>query len=154
MKSVILTVKGEPKGQPRARAFAMPTKGGKPMIRMYDPATAEGWKSAIADAWRASGSVRFEGNIAVSMFLYFKRPKAHFRTGKNILQLRDETLKWHTKKPDADNVAKAALDALTTLGAWHDDSQVCQLVIEKFWAREEPFSVITISNSDLSYYEI
>jgi hypothetical protein len=46
---ISIFVHGEPKGQPRPRAFA---RGG--MVRMYDPATAEGWKSAIADEWRRS----------------------------------------------------------------------------------------------------
>lgn len=37
----------------------------------------------------------------------------------------------HTKKPDADNVLKAVLDALNGL-AWVDDAQVFSATVRKF----------------------
>lgn len=37
----------------------------------------------------------------------------------------------YTGKPDVDNAAKAALDALTSAGAWTDDTQVVRLVVER-----------------------
>lgn len=40
-----------------------------------------------------------------------------------------------TKRPDADNIAKAILDALNGL-AYDDDSQIVDLTVRKFWARE------------------
>ena len=41
--------------------------------------------------------------------------------------------KWHTKKPDADNVAKAVLDALNGY-AYPDDSAVSKLSVEKVYS--------------------
>ena len=41
-------VHGEPKAQPRAKAFARNGRAG-----IYDPGTAEGWKGAIAAALQA-----------------------------------------------------------------------------------------------------
>jgi Holliday junction resolvase RusA-like endonuclease len=39
----------------------------------------------------------------------------------------------HTSKPDCDNMAKLIGDVLTKLGFYKDDSQVCRLVVSKFW---------------------
>ena len=58
---ITVRVYGEPKGQPRPRAFAKPIGGGKFSARVYDAGTAEGWKSQIAQAFRqhcASHAVR------------------------------------------------------------------------------------------------
>lgn len=35
--------------------------------------------------------------------------------------------------PDLDNLAKAALDALTELGFWRDDAQICGLIVTKIY---------------------
>lgn len=39
----------------------------------------------------------------------------------------------HTKKPDFDNLAKAAVDALNGI-AWVDDSQICEASVRKAYA--------------------
>ena len=39
----------------------------------------------------------------------------------------------HTQRPDADNLAKTSLDAMTRLKWWGDDSQVSRLVVSKRW---------------------
>lgn len=125
-------IPGTPKGQPRPRAFA---RGGK--ARVFDPGTAEGWKSAIAYAVRDSLAVEshdlpFSGPVHVTLKCWFPRPKSHY-TKKG---LRREAPTYHTAKPDSDNVLKAALDALTQIGVWTDDSQVCSLEVVKFYADE------------------
>lgn len=52
----------------------------------------------------------------------------------------------HTAKPDADNLAKAVLDAMTRAGAWKDDSQVSSLRVMKYYgtAGERTGVMITI----------
>jgi Holliday junction resolvase RusA-like endonuclease len=40
-------------------------------------------------------------------------------------------LAWRTARPDLDNLAKLALDAMTAAGYWHDDSQVACLTLTK-----------------------
>lgn len=117
------TAYGDPKGQPRARAFAM----GRGKVRMYDHGTAEHWKGQVAlAAHDYLPSAPLEGPLMVRLTFMMKRPKAHFRS--NGL-LKDTAPLWHDKKPDADNAAKAVLDALTTLGMWGDDKQVAVLSI-------------------------
>jgi len=46
----------------------------------------------------------------------------------------------HAQKPDADNVAKAVLDALCD--HWKDDCQVFRLEVVKFWG--PPQTIITV----------
>ena len=41
---------------------------------------------------------------------------------------------WRTSKPDTDNLQKLLKDAMTRLGFWRDDAQVCSEICEKFWA--------------------
>lgn len=119
-------VHGEPKGQPRPRAFA---RGGK--ARVYDPGTAEAWKGSIALA--AGIAIQgpppmLDAPLRVHVAFYFPRPA-------RLLRKKDpDGLIPHTAKPDSDNAAKAVLDALTAIGMWRDDSLVCSLIAEKFYA--------------------
>lgn len=129
---------GIPKGQPRPRAFS---RGGH--ARVFDPGTAEAWKSAIASVAAEHRGAFPAGPIKVAIRYAFPRPKAHRR--------KDGSLKagiavYHTGKPDADNAAKAVLDALTTLGVWSDDAQVAQLWVSKRYADDSaPGATIEIS---------
>lgn len=127
---------GDPKGQPRPRAFS---RGG--MTRVYDPGTAEGWKSQIAvAALPHKPSARIEGPIHVTLRFFFQRPKGH--AGKKGLKPNAPT--YHTAKPDADNLAKAVLDCITQLGFWRDDSQVSALDVLKKYSDSAPYCEITI----------
>jgi Holliday junction resolvase RusA-like endonuclease len=128
---ITFNVSGNPKGQPRARAFYKPGLG----VRMYDAGTAEGWKGLIAVAAREHLPVKpLEGPLEVSIMFLFERPKSHYRTGKHADELRPDAPLWHTSKPDRDNLEKAVLDCLTTIGMWKDDCQVCAGQITKLWS--------------------
>jgi len=117
-------VPGEPKGQPRPRAFAFHGKA-----RVYDPGTAEHWKSQIATACPGFTST-IAYPVYVDLTFWMPRPKAHF----NKHGLKADAPWKYAKKPDADNLAKAVLDALTTLGVWQDDAQVYALFVVKQYA--------------------
>lgn len=107
--------------------------GGK--ARVFDPGTAEGWKSQVAIAARAHlPTIPLVGPLKVSMKFSFPRPKNHYRVGKRSTELRDDAPYWHVAKPDSDNLAKGVCDSLTTLGMWKDDSQVCVMRISKTYA--------------------
>lgn len=126
-------VQGNPKGQPRPRAFA---RGGK--AHVYDPGTAEGWKSKVALAAKDYMPKKtIEVPVVVILNFAFARPKSHFRTGKNAHLLKSSAPGQHIQRPDLDNLAKAVLDALTDIGLWKDDSLICELYIFKSWADSE-----------------
>ena len=133
-------VPGDPKGQPRPRAFAFHGKA-----RVYDPGTAEHWKSQIALAFPLAIQT-YSGPVTVLLHFAFKRPKGHLRRDGSVKPTAET---YHTGKPDCDNAAKAVLDALTTLGAWGDDAQVARLVVGKTYANPPALSGCAITISTL-----
>ena len=133
---ITFTVIGDPKAQPRMRAFKNPAG----QVRTYDPATAEGWKSLIAQA--AKPFVPFpawDGPVAIEIHFRFRRPKAHF-TKKG---LRPTAPTWKTGKPDTDNLEKALFDCLTQIGFWLDDGQACSVHVQKLYG-DPPGATITL----------
>lgn len=140
-------VEGDPKGQPRARACVRGKHAG-----VYDPGTADGWKMAVAEAWRhkvaPENSPRFtafDTAVSLRLFFSFRRPKGHYGSGKNASMLKDSAPRVHAAKPDLDNLAKAVMDVLTRLGAWTDDAIVCRLTVSRGWAQCQPGCQISIT---------
>lgn len=132
--SAVITfrVHGEPKGQPRPRAFAR-KMGDRFVARVFDSGTAEQWKSLIAAEAKAHiPAMPLVGPVAVDASFIFSRPNKHFVANNPSRPLRADAPEWHTTKPDRDNLEKALLDALTQLGGfWHDDCQVCAGEVRK-----------------------
>lgn len=89
--------------------------------RAYDPREMKAYKAAIAAAYLEQAGRVFEGPVVVSIHAY--RPLARSVPKRVTRQA------W-TSKPDADNIAKAVLDALKGV-AWLDDSQVVKLEVVK-----------------------
>ena len=142
---------GDPKGQPRPRAFAMRMGNGKFSARVFDAGTAEGWKSCVAiAAKRHQRDDRLEGPKYVMLDFVFARPKSHFRSIKGQLRLKDDAPEFYTAKPDVDNLAKAVLDCLTQIGGfWRDDSQViCVLIIKRYALDGEKSGCNVLINDD------
>ncbi len=119
MTALEFWVSGVPKAQPRVKAFAR----GK-HARVYTPDTADGWKAEVRRAALAKCPTPepLRGPLSVKLTFFMPRPKS-----------RNHDL-WHTTKPDADNLAKAVLDALGDAGIWGDDAQVARLVVQKLYA--------------------
>jgi Holliday junction resolvase RusA-like endonuclease len=127
-------VSGEPKGQPRPKAFS---RGGHASV--YDPKTAEGWKSQIALAAREHlPATPISGPVSASFSFYMPRPKHHFGSGKNAGKLKANAPDYFISKPDADNLAKAAMDALTQLRVFHDDCLIVNLNVTKRYENPMP----------------
>jgi Holliday junction resolvase RusA-like endonuclease len=139
------TVSGDPKGQPRPRAFAMRMPDGKYSARVFDSGTAEGWKAQVVLAAKPHAPARpLAGPVQVRIAFVFRRPNSHFRSSNPAKELRGDAPTYHTSKPDSDNLAKAVLDALTQLGTfWRDDSQVCSLFAGKTYG-PNPGAVVEI----------
>lgn len=137
MKLIVTAfVHGEPKAQPRPKAFARNGRAG-----IYDPGTAEGWKGVIAAALKGHAGKLVTDALRVDLVFYFPRPKGHFGTGKNAGKLKLSAPIWHTKKPDIDNLEKAVFDALSEksgIGLWKDDTQVVESRSLKRFAVNSP----------------
>jgi Holliday junction resolvase RusA-like endonuclease len=126
---------GDPKGQPRARAFAR-KMGAKHVARMYDSDVADAWKRAvdlgIERELKSAGALDPVGAFECKLAFFFRRPKSHYGKGGHV---KASAPIYHVSKPDADNLAKLVLDRITRGGRiWRDDSQVAKLRVEKYWA--------------------
>ena len=136
---------GLPKAQPRAKARAF---GG--FAQVYNPKTADDWKMIVRNEATKTwvSNIPWEGPLRIDLTFYFPRPKAHFRSNG---ELKPNAPRWHTTKPDRDNSDKAVLDALTNLGIWGDDKQVCDGRIQKLYANAPglPGCFIRISEADI-----
>jgi len=134
MSTLAFTVAGEPKGQPRPRAFAR-KMGSIHVARFYDSDVADEWKRAVQivvlDASIVHKWPLTLGPVAISMCFSLPRPKSHF----GAKGLKASAPLHHSGKPDADNLAKLVMDQITKSGRiWRDDSQVVSLRVEKLWA--------------------
>lgn len=120
-------IRGVPKPQPRPRAFARRI-GSKVTARVFDCGSAEGWKGDIANALRDRlPASPLAGPLKVSIEFHLPRPKGLCRKKDPAGPIP------HHAKPDRDNLEKATLDAMTHLGFWHDDGQVCAGEVTKFY---------------------
>lgn len=137
MSTLHFFIAGEPKGQPRPRAFAR-KMGNVHVARFYDSDVADAWKRAVhlgvVEAANKAGWQVTTGPVAVTLRFAMPRPKSHF----GARGLKPSAPQAHVGKPDADNLAKLILDQATrTERIWRDDSQVVEMHVVKGWAFEQ-----------------
>lgn len=110
----------EPVGQPRHRISTRDS-----FARMYLPVRhpVHSFKKAIRLV--VGKPVKIRGPVEIVVNAWFSRPNSKTWKRKPMPSYR------HTKKPDADNVLKAVLDALNGI-AWVDDAQIVTATIRKF----------------------
>lgn len=134
MSTLRFFIDGQPKGQPRPRAFAR-KMGAIHVARFYDSDVADAWKRAVycevLEAANKAGWQVTTGPVSVALRFSMPRPKSHF----GARGLKPSAPQAHVGKPDADNLAKLILDQATqTERIWRDDSQVVMMHVEKRWA--------------------
>lgn len=106
------TVPGVPVGKGRPRF----TRSG----HTYTPDKTKAYEEMVRECWRTQSGRAFAGGIPllVSIVAYFPVPKSVSRKKAEAMAGT-----FHINRPDADNLAKAVLDALNGL-AYPDDSAV------------------------------
>ena len=92
------------------------------------------------------------GPVAVSIVAVFSRTKAQLQADRAGNIKAGAGRLWHTKKPDADNVAKITLDALVRAGVLEDDCTVVYQSVRKVIRAvdERPGVYIELSQVDHS----
>ena len=117
-------VQGTPVAQPRHRVSA---RGG--FARTYLPKKhpVHAYKKAVHEAAVTAGLPVFAGPVDVEIAAVFAIPKSWSKKKRDAL-----ACELHAQKPDADNIAKAVLDALSAF--WQDDAQVAVLRVRKMWS--------------------
>lgn len=109
-------VKGIPKAQPRPRM----TKTG----HVYTPGSAKAWKETIIAECFAHRKLEILLPVKLTVCFYLPAPKG----AKGRIRAYP-----HTVKPDADNLLKALMDAMTTAQVWKDDALVYSSYAEKWY---------------------
>ena len=71
--------------------------------------------------------------IKCNLNFYCKRPKSHYKTGKNSHILKDNSPKYNTNNKDLDNMVKFVLDALNDK-LYVDDCQIIEITCKKLYA--------------------
>lgn len=114
-----------PKGRPR-----LTTRGG--IARAYTPEKTRSYESAIrvAAVEAMDGRDASEAAVSITVTAYLPMPK---RLSKADRELAIDGVIMPTTRPDADNYAKAALDACNAI-LFKDDSQVTDLIVRKRYA--------------------
>ena len=109
----------------------------------YTPEKTVNYETLVKLSYQQQcAGVKFPEGVPLSVRInaYFPIPKSTSK--KKRAQMESGEIR-HTKKCDADNIAKACLDALNGI-AFYDDSQVCELTVFKYYG-EQPRVVISIS---------
>lgn len=148
---VVLPMEPQQKGRP---SCGCRKAGHQVFPYAYTDTDARRWMkeaaSRLSGERNRRGWRKLDGPIRVTIVFVRGRPSGRIRTNKDRGRFELCSLEtWKAggrfachAKPDADNYAKAALDAISKAGLWHDDGQVASLTLMKFYAAKgEPPSV-------------
>jgi Holliday junction resolvase RusA-like endonuclease len=69
---------------------------------------------------------------------YCKRPKIHYKTGKNSHILKDTAPKYNINNKDLDNMVKFVLDALNDK-LYTDDSLIFEITCSKMYSEKDGY---------------
>lgn len=124
----------------------MPTGKGRPRFNRaghtYTPEKTRLYEDKVRLCWKTQSGKGFEAGMPLRATIigYFPLPKM----SKKKAAALDGTL--HTKKCDADNLAKSILDALNGC-AYQDDSAVSILEVRKYQTTDTPRVEVTIEEA-------
>lgn len=127
-------------GEPVAKGRPRMTRTG----HAYTPSKTRLYEEHIRDLWKKKTVAEPPTGLPLRVCVdaFFPIPKSMSKKNRKALDGAP-----HTKKPDADNVAKAVLDALNGL-AFDDDSRICDLTITKRYALDNPRVEVTLEWED------
>ena len=114
-------VLSDPVAMPRPRVV---THRGRAHGYIPTAAARACWEIRMAAAQALGDLPQFTGPVQVTIAVYLRQP--------GNIPKRDRVRARPTRRPDADNFAKTALDGLSVL--WRDDAQVTDLIVRKYYA--------------------
>ena len=130
-------IPGDPVAKARPRVAMVAGRA-----RLYTPAKTEKYEARVAlfAKQAMAGRPVMVGPVALSVTALFPIPPSWPKKRQAAARAGTEQ---HTKRPDADNCAKAILDGLNGV-VWKDDSQVVTLSIEKRYAEVPRVEVLVV----------
>lgn len=84
------------------------------------------WKTDVGIAAHRKAGINPElwtGPLHLTLAFVLRRPKCHYRSGKNAHLLRDDAPPFPVGMPDATKLVRGVEDALTGI-LWKDDAQI------------------------------
>lgn len=133
MDALDFWVTGTPAPQGSKSGFV---RGGRVVMKEASAGVAPWRQDVAAEAVRVKTDTLWTPPplVQVSVEFHFRRPRSHYRTGRNAHLVRDGAPgRYHGQKPDIDKLLRSTLDALTTSGLITDDCTVAKVQAEKFW---------------------
>jgi len=100
----------------------------------YDPSKKE--KEDFVKLINNLPEKKMEKPIKCILFFFCKRPKSHYKTGKNINILKEASPKYNVNNKDLDNMVKFVLDALNDK-LYVDDCQIIEIQCRKLYSDNE-----------------
>ena len=128
--NITFTVPGVPQGKGRPRV----TRNGT-----FTPKKTRDYEKKVRECYIADGGQMFPDDtpLSANIIAVFPIPTSLSKRKRALFNGRS-----HCKKPDADNVAKAILDALNGV-AYRDDSAVSLLAVSKLYG-DEPRVIVHV----------
>ena len=125
-----------------AKIPGRPVPLGRPRMtrsgRAYTPARSRAWIKAAALVIRSGfEGEALEGPVCLQLAAVYPRPKSWPRSAPSGRT-------WRPKRPDVDNVIKAACDALTASGVIVDDAQIVGIHAISVYAAKDESSHVQI----------
>lgn len=141
-----LNVAGEPKAQPRVKAYRRGERAG-----VYTPGTADSWRELVMLAARQLGPEHvITVPVYMRMLFVFQRPRSHLTKRGEVRPAFACPFVATRGRLDVDNLQKAALDALQSCGVLTDDGLVARIDCAKLYAAPAQRSGVTIDAAPLS----
>lgn len=120
---VEFNVPGKPRGKERPRTVRI-----NGMITTYTPKNTVEYEKLVRSQYiKNNGDIQLQNAIKAEIQAIFPIPKSTSKKEKEKMLNNEIDC---TKKPDCDNIGKVILDSLNEV-AYHDDSQVNKLFVEK-----------------------
>lgn len=132
---VTFRVDGKPVPQGSLTSFRHRSTG---QVVTPQKARVREYRERVAWAARQTGMACTDEPVAVHLRFHFARPKSHYRANG---QLRAKAPHYHAQRPDADKLARAALDAITGV-LLYDDAQVWRVTSMKVWDTTDHTQVV------------
>ena len=136
MKTQIqFVVFGKPAQMGSKKAFV---RGGRAIITDDNSEKRKSWANAVTAraAEVMQGRTLMTGPVQVRAAFYFRRPAAHYGTGKNAAVLKNSAPSIHAQTPDLDKLIRCLWDALTGV-VYRDDALIFQVAASRHWTDKQ-----------------
>ena len=142
MSIIELIVPGEPVGKQRAKVFPVRTKTGFIIRRGVTPAKTVSYETLIRElfAVKYPGFQPLEGPLVLKIEAFLGIPKSASRKKREAMAAGEILPE---KRPDFDNLAKTAADALEGV-AFRNDSQIADAQIRKRWSLAPRLKILIV----------